>query len=325
VRAGVTALGEHPFLIDQAGRPMPGAVDAALDPHEGGPGRLVALAESALREACAPLTGAGTPRPRLPVFLGLPEVRPGFTDREAEAVRSGLARLGGLPVEIAEVRAFAHGHAAGWSALAEAAERMESGSCDACLVGGVDSYFDPETMEWLDANRQLVGTVARSGFVPGEGAGFCLLMTESCRDRLGLPPLAHVRAVALGQEAKLIKSTDVCIGEGLTAAVRNAVAGLRSPADRISEVLCDINGERYRADEWAFVSLRLSGYFDDPTAYLSPAECWGDVGAATGPLLVMLACQAAVRGYARGPRTMIWASSEGGRRGAAVLEAATPA
>ena len=36
----------------------------------------------------------------------------------------------------------------------------------------------------------------------------------------------------------------------------------------------------------------------------------------------MLACQAAARGYALGPRVMLWASSEGGQRGAAILETA---
>ena len=44
------------------------------------------------------------------------------------------------------------------------------------------------------------------------------------------------------------------------------------------------------------------------------------MGAASGPLFAMLACQAFARGYSNGPRTMLWASSEGGRRGAAVLE-----
>lgn len=85
-------------------------------------------------------------------------------------------------------------------------------------------------------------------------------------------------------------------------------------------MICDINGERYRGEEWGFVCLRLSQYFDDPTAYDSPADCWGDMGAASGPLFIMLACQAIARGYAKGPRALLWTSSEGGLRGAAVIE-----
>jgi 3-oxoacyl-[acyl-carrier-protein] synthase-1 len=321
VRAGLTALGQHPFLVDGVGDLMPGALDARLDPRIMGPERLLALAETALREACTPLSAAPAPRLRLPVYLGLPEIRPGFTVQDAEAVRVGLTRLEGLPTALLEVVVVTQGHAAGLSALATAVKQMQQGSFEACLVGGVDSYFHPDTMEWLDRNRQLSGSVSRSGFIPGEGAGFCLLMTEQVQAQLGLAPLARMRAMGIGKETKLIKTEDMCLGEGLAATVREAVSGLRLPTERINQIICDINGERYRGEEWGFVCLRLSQYFDDPTAYLSPAECWGDVGAASGPLFAMLACQAAARGYARGPRTLLWASSEQGQRSAVVLEA----
>jgi 3-oxoacyl-[acyl-carrier-protein] synthase-1 len=188
-----------------------------------------------------------------------------------------------------------------------------------CLVGGVDSYFHPDTMEWLDANRQLAGSVSRSGFVPGEGAGFCLLMSDHTRTRLGLRALGKIVRVGLGRETKLIKTSEICLGLGLTAAVRDAVSGLNPPAETVNDVICDMNSERYRGEEWGFVCLRLPLYFDNPTGYLSPADCWGDMGAASASLFAMLACEAAARGYATGPRTLLWASSEGGSRGAALL------
>jgi 3-oxoacyl-[acyl-carrier-protein] synthase-1 len=320
VRAGITGLGEHPFMIDQVGDPMPGALDARLDAVMMGPERLLSLAETALREACASLTRESRgPRLRLPVYLGLPEPRPGFTEQDAEAVRSGLSGLEGLPIEISEVNVSTEGHAAGLSTLATATGQIQQGAFEVCLVGGVDSYFQPDTMEWLDENRQLAGTVSRSGFVPGEGAGFCLLMAERACKQLGLSALARVLAVAKGKETKLIKTSDICLGEGLTTTVKDVVSGLSLPDEMITDIICDVNGERYRGEEWGFVCLRLPQYFDDPSAYCSPAECWGDMGAASGPLFAMLAYQAAVRGYAKGPRTLLWASSESGLRAAAVL------
>ena len=42
-------------------------------------------------------------------------------------------------------------------------------------------------------------------------------------------------------------------------------------------------------------------YFDDPAAYDSPADCLGDMGAASGPLFAMLACRATVRRIRQGP------------------------
>jgi 3-oxoacyl-[acyl-carrier-protein] synthase-1 len=313
-------MGEHPFMIDQSGDPIPGVLDSELDPGLMGPERLIALAETALREACEPLSNVQGHRLQLPVFLGLPELRPGFSQQDAEAVRIGLTRFEGLPIELSAVNVFTHGHAAGLSALAKATGQIRQGAFEVCLVGGVDSYFQSDTMEWLDENRQLAGAVSRSSFVPGEGAGFCLLMTDRARKQLGLSALARVLAVTIGKETKLIKTSDVCLGEGLTAVVQNAVAGLCSNYERINAVICDINGERYRSEEWGFVCLRLSQYFDDPTAYDSPADSWGDMGAASCPLFAILACQAVARGYAKGPRTLLWASSETGMRGAALLE-----
>lgn len=319
LNAGISSMGDHPFMIDQVGDPMPGALDSFIDPRVMGPERFLILAESALREACTLLENTKESLQRLPVYLGLPEYRPGFNEQDAQEIQNGLRNLEQLPIQISEVKVLTEGHAAGLSALAVATEHIRKGVLEACLVGGVDSYFHPDTMEWLDENRQLVGTVSRSAFVPGEGAGFCLLMSTEVSKRLGLEVLAHVSGVAVGRESQLIKTSDTCLGEGLTATVKSAVAGLRS-GETINDIICDINGERYRGEEWGFVCLRLPQYFDTPTAYRSPADCWGDTGAASGLLFVMLACQAAEGGYAKGPRTLLWASSEGGLRSTAVLE-----
>lgn len=323
VRAEITALAEHPFMVDQLGDPMPGALDPELDPQLIMVSRLLAMAETALREVCSPLDCELSLHAPLPVFLGLPEMRPGFTEMEAESVRLGLGKLEGLPIPFSEIHIFAQGHSAGFAAMAAATEAMRQGEIEACFVGGLESYFNPDTMEWLDANRQLAGAASRSGFVPGEGAGFCLLMTERACARLKLKAFVRVHAITMGCETKLLKSSDICLGEGLTATVRDALSCLHSLDGRINSIICDINGERYRSEEWGFVCLHLGTHFDNPTGYLSPAEYWGDMGAASGPLFAMLFLQANARGYSKGSRTLMWASSEGGQRGCVVLETST--
>ncbi|MDH5675709.1 MAG: hypothetical protein OEZ06_26530 [Myxococcales bacterium] len=321
LRAGISRLGEHPYMIDRLGNPMVAAVDGALPAGTADPERFVALAQSALQEACEPLQSVTQAALRLPLFLGLPEMRPGFSQYQAESVRQGLQRSGEPTVELDDIRLFAEGHAAGAVALEAALGELARGAQELCLVGGIESYFHPDTMEWLDANRQLAGEDGRSAFVPAEGAGFLLLATERACKRLGLARQARVRASVVRAESKLIKTPEVCLGEGLTEAVEQAVAQAGAGGDkRINDILCDINGERYRGQEWGFVCLRLSHYFDDPADYSSPADAWGDMGAASIPLFAMLACQAAARGYAKGPLTLLWASSEGGQRGAVVVE-----
>jgi len=320
VRAGIQGLREHPYMVNSVGQPMPGALDVEIDPEVVGPQRFLLLAHSALREACEPLESIRRQQLAIPLYLGLPELRPGFTDQDASEIGSGISKCEGLPVRISSVTTFIAGHAAGLVALSAAVDQLRQGRFEMCLVGGVESYFHADTMEWLDANLQLMGPESRMGFVPGEGAGFCLLMNEKTRQRLGIKELARINSVALGKETKLIKTTEICLGEGLSATVRDALTGSILPGQRINDIYCDMNGERYRGEEWGFVCLRMSDRFDDPVDYCSPANVWGDMGAASGPLFVMLACQAAARGYAKGPRTMLWASSEGGVRAAAVME-----
>jgi 3-oxoacyl-[acyl-carrier-protein] synthase-1 len=190
------------------------------------------------------------------------------------------------------------------------------------IVGGVDSYIDVDTLDWLHENDQWQGEDTRAGFIPGEGAAFVALMRPADARSAGLPPLALVRAVASTRESKLIKTDAVALGEGLTAAVAQAIAPLSAAGAVVEEAYGDINGERYRSEEWGFVALRLGAAFRDATQYRTAASAWGDVGAATGALNLILSTQAWQRGHATGQHALVWGSSEGGLRTAVLLERA---
>jgi 3-oxoacyl-[acyl-carrier-protein] synthase-1 len=321
-RAGISGAVEHPFLVDCVGDPVTGALDTQLDARLFGAARLVALAEPAIREACACVGSVAAESARIPLFLGLPELRPGFTQNDVESICGELKNVHCPPLRIAGVQCFNQGHASGFVALAAAINRLKAQEADICLVGGVDSYFHPETLEWLDSNLQLQGSVSRSSFVPGEGAGFLLLSAAAEFAGVRKPAAAVITEPALGCEANLIKTSKVCVGSGLSDVISNALLVLSPQADKVQNIICDINGERYRAEEWGFASLRLSRHFRDPTAYWAPADCWGDMGAASAPLFAMLACQAAQRGYAEGGFSLIWVSSECGVRAAAIVKLA---
>ena len=219
------------------------------------------------------------------------------------------------------VRSVPAGHAGGLALMGDALREIHSGAIEACVVGGLESYFAAaETMEWLDLTRRLASSRSRSSFVPGEAACFCLLASDRQCRRWGLPALGTVLSAGIAREPARVRDGEVCTGTGLTLAVDEALRRLDGPARRVDAIVCDVNGERYRGDEWGYTCLRLGQWFDDPTAYWSPADCWGDVGAASGPLFAMLACQAAQRGYAPGSRFLLWCSSDNGLRAAVVLD-----
>ncbi|MHB8746678.1 MAG: beta-ketoacyl synthase N-terminal-like domain-containing protein [Gammaproteobacteria bacterium] len=319
VRAGISGFTQHPYMIDTAGEPMRVAIAPWLDIGLSGVERFEALLFPAIDQALAPVSEVNTERLRIALSLGLPAPRPGLAD----GLQPTLVKTLGEKYRqvFSAVATFPNGHAAGLLALDAAAKKLAQGAFDACVVAGVDSYIEPETLEWLEESDQLhsAGPLNNAwGFIPGEGAGALLLMQRQVVERLRLTPLARVLGVGTAFEHKRIKTETVCIGEGLTQAFRSALTTLPDGM-RVTDVYCDMNGEPYRADEYGFTCLRTKGAFESASDFIAPADCWGDVAAAGAPLHVMLAAIAGVKGYANGHVTFAWASAEGGERSAVLM------
>lgn len=324
VRAGISGFTQHPFMIDTAGEPMRAAIAPWLDIGITGVERFKALLFPAIDQALAPITVTQSPLPRVALSLGLPSPRPGQPDKLQSALIDALA--GKYRDTFAAFAAFPNGHAAGLLALEAATKKLLQGEFDACVVAGVDSYLEPETLEWLEECDQLhsAGPLNNAwGFIPGEAAGAVLVMRHEFVERLRIVPLARVLGLGSAFEPKRIKTETVCIGEGLTQAFRTALQALPEGA-KVTDVYCDMNGEPYRGDEYGFTCLRTKEHFESASDFTAPADCWGDVSAASGPLYIGLAAIAGAKNYANGNLAFAWASSEGGERAATVLELRRP-
>lgn len=316
VRARISRIAEHPFLVDLRGEPVRMARDGLLAPGLFGVPRMIALVRSAFDEVIGKC-GPPASTMRMVLLVGLPEFRPGWTERDMGAVEQEL--MLSFRVMSGKPHVIPGGHAAALEALRRGVELIGEGRADLCLVGGVESYLEPDTLLWLDRNRQLLRSGMRSAFHPGEGAGFLAIAGERVRQRLDLRSLGIILATQVSRETSLIKTDDLSTGEGLTRAIQAVTAKWRERGERVDDVYCDLNGERYRTEEWGFALLRTQGAFGDVSAVRTAVSEWGDMGAASGALLSILALRAWARGYARGPTALVWGSSEGGLRGAALL------
>jgi 3-oxoacyl-[acyl-carrier-protein] synthase-1 len=318
VRAGIAGFSEHPYMIDREGDPY--VLAMAPLPEIMGAERCIRLAVPAIQETLAPLKdGVGLHLGDVPVIIGLPEQRPGWPQELEKRFLETVEELSCGQCALEKPVFLAKGHAAGLLALEAAVSELIKGRSAFCLAGGVDSYIDPDTLDWLEEHEQIHMPVNAWGFIPGEAAAFCLLCHETTAEKYDLPVKARLLAVSTAMEENRIKTETVCIGKGLTQAVRNCLAALPTGC-RVDHTVCDQNGEAYRADEHGFMLARLSEYFTDPADYMAPADCWGDVGAASGSLFVNLTVAAAEKGYAQGAHTLLWAGSEGGQRAAALLQ-----
>ena len=324
-RAGVCGFSEHPYMVDTAGEPMRVARAPWLDLDVNPGVRWGGLLLPALDEALGPLAGAVAARPlRLGLALALPPPRPGTPSELAEELRERVAHR--YPGLFARILAYEVGHAAGYLALEAACLGCGAGSIEACIVAGVDSYLAPETLDWVEECDQLHGGGPLNnawGFIPGEAAGAMLVASPAFAARHGLEALGEIVSVGIGREAHLIKTDAVCVGQGLTQAFRQALHALEA-GEQVHNVFCDLNGEPYRADEYGFAALRTSERFRSATDFVAPADCWGDVGAASAALHIALAVLCHRKRYGHGPLSLAWASSESGERGAAVIRGLDP-
>jgi len=318
IRAGISRIGEHPYMIDRAGEAMIVARASYISDEVSGVERYAELAAPAVQEALILLQSVTTRVEPMPIIVGLPAQRPGRPTNLTEGVANHFKDMAHSALRFSEVQSISCGHSAGLMAIQEGCKRIREGSIAMCVAGGVDSYLSPETLEWLDEHEQLHSERNKWGFIPGEAAGFCLLASARALERYRFRTLGKILAVATARETNLIKTDSVCTGEGLTKAFKAALQSL-PPQQKINHIICDMNGERYRADEYGFTVARTSEYFVDATDFLSPADCWGDVGAASGSLFVNLAIAASLRKYTNGPLFLTWTSSEGGERSAALL------
>ena len=310
-RAGISAIAEHPFLVDRFRQPMAVTRDPGLAPSVSGAERLAAMAIPAAVEALAPIARQ---RQNVSMLLSFGETRPGLNFGICTAVFDRLVHELSDSIVPTESHHWMGGHAGAIEGIVKGCNLITTGKADYVLVGGIDSYLMQDTLEWLDEVEQLHSEANIYGFCPGEAAGFVLLASPVMA---GAGP--RIVGVGSGHERNLIKTEDICLGEGLAETFKSATATM-AKGRTIDRILCDMNGERYRGNEYGFAILKTGGLFKAAADFESPADCWGDVGAASGPLFAGLAIEAEARGYAEGPLTMIWASSESGLRAAVVIE-----
>ncbi|MEY4514953.1 MAG: hypothetical protein RLZZ450_7075, partial [Pseudomonadota bacterium] len=315
IRAGISRVAAHDFMVDPVGDELYCACDPELAPTLFGVGRIIQLVSFALEEMIEKLAASQLLVPAISVLLALPELRPGFGDLQRLQLRHALEALD-LGVAL-QFEFFCEGHAGALHALKVAMQRLRTKTPGAIIItGGVDSYLEADTIDWLDAEQLLARSGRRSGMPPGEGAVLLALTSDASRRAHKLPLLATCLGSGLSVEARKRVSAEGLLGEGLSRAVLAALESATVPTD----VYCDINGERWRVDDWGFAVLRCSERLGHGTNYTTGTSSVGDLGAASGALGCMLAAQAGQRGYARGRYALVCGSSWSGQRAAILLE-----
>jgi 3-oxoacyl-[acyl-carrier-protein] synthase-1 len=188
------------------------------------------------------------------------------------------------------------------------------------LVGGLDSYFDPAVLLFLDDQRRLHSEHSDSGFVPSEGAAFFWIGRADARIE-GDParaarPLAVVSRLEIGREETVVTG-EPNLGVAMTELARRAIAGAARP---LSWMVTDVNGERHRVREHSAVEMRLGDELVKEHRHDTLPAAHGEVGAATGALHLAVVTALFRAGAAPARSALMLQSSEGAERAALLVE-----
>ncbi len=275
--------------------------------------RQIKMAIIAASEAVAQAGSEKT----MPLILALPQDIPYVGHCPARKMLNNLVNQAELDIDSKQSRSIQSGRAGGIEALDLAHRYLYGLDCDYVLVGGSDSYRDYALLNFLNETSRTTAPGVADGFVPGEAAAF-LVLTRHVHMALqhdGAIFALHLPGIAT--EPGHIYSDTPCLGDGLNQAFQKALASYQGPP--ITNIHASMNGENFWAKEYGAACLRNSKHLDTDLTLEHPADCYGDIGTATGPVLIALA----VESLKRKPlptASLVYSSSDRTARAAVVVE-----
>lgn len=324
IRAGISRIGEsEEFRVpDVKGHLVPAScawVSGIADGHR----RFLRHYRMALRAftetiSQANLGGSDLKNSGIYLCIAEPE-RIEIDSRIQHQLISRICKTLSLPDLKSRTKIFSLGHAGVFYALQTAMVDLATGNIPYAIVGGVDSFLDEATLDWLADINRLKTDSTINGIIPGEGAAFAVVENRKTALTESKYSLARLDGIATAMESNGIYSDKPCRGEGLTKTLQLTLGALPDHGADTSVVVCDLNGERYRSLEWGLALGRALSAVRHSPAIWHPAASIGDVGAAAGPINLALGAVAVAKGYAQPEQVLVWGSSDDGQRGSVYL------
>ena len=156
--------------------------------------------------------------------------------------------------------------------------------------------------------------------MPGEGAGALLVGAPA-----GVGGELVCTGIGFGREKAHIDSEEPLRAEGLSQAVKSALADAGCEMHDMDFRITDNSGEQYYFKEAALTLSRTLRKVKAEFDIWHPAECTGELGATSGAAIVATAQAACAKRYARGRSTLAHMANDAGQRAALCLHYRTAA
>jgi 3-oxoacyl-[acyl-carrier-protein] synthase I len=212
-------------------------------------------------------------------------------------------------------RLISTGRAAGIEAIQFCFDYLMDREEDYLLVVGVDSFDDDTLLQEYKGRLLTLG--AADAFAPGEAACALLLTRhiELAQQKNGC--VIALNPPFMAEEEGHLFSEKPYKGDGLDRAFKGVLAS--QPAKSIHAIYSSMNGENHWAKEYGVAYLRNKEKFSEKCKTEHPADCYGDLGAATGTALIIAAVENLQKDK-QAEKYLVYSSSDRELRGALVIE-----
>lgn len=202
------------------------------------------------------------------------------------------------------------GHTGVFQMIEEAKKALDDGIITCAIVGGVESCLFPEWLVKLDLDYRIKSDKNIDGYIPGEAAAFFIMekqetMTEKDKDMFVLEGMSSVTLPGAYH------------GGGMY--LKTVLSELLHDATDPPVIFCDLNGESNRMEEWGYARTNLGDLLGNPVLLEIPAIKMGDVGAASGGVLIIVSMYFLHHKYENHTGALIFTASDSGDRRAVRL------
>lgn len=312
IRCAIDNFQETRFM-DEGGEWIMGC-SVPLEQPWRGKTKLIKMAAMAIRE-CMEDHGQIKPE-QTPLLLCLPETdRPGRVFDDDNELFFELQQELGVQFH-PKSRVIAMGRVSIGIALQRARTLIHDGVVRHVIIAGADSLLVGATLAAFQEREYVLTSRNSDGFIPGE-AGAAAVVEPVYRKP---EPQLVCYGLGFGTEMAHVDSEEPLRAEGLTEAIKGALAETGCQMHDLDFRITDISGKQYYFKEAALALGRLLRVRKEAFDIWHPADCVGETGAAIGLIMFAVIKAACEKGYSKGSNILFHTGNDDGKRIAVVVE-----
>jgi 3-oxoacyl-[acyl-carrier-protein] synthase I len=319
VLGGISRISRSKHMVDKELRPIPLGIAGYFKPTLPNSARIKNLLLAAIEESLHVLKDLPKAPKTIRLLVGLPTARPGLDEDLESGLKQAIEEFYPTDSLHLDPEFIRRDHDSGIVGLEKVEGLCIENPDQPVLVAGVDSFVSRETIHWMVRSNVIYCSDNKRGYTPGEAASCCLVCSEQAAETYRFSVKAKIVRMATVFEPSKIDTNLVNAGKGLSGALTSVLESLPEN-ETVQEVFCTLKGIREESTEFAFSTMSVGHRLEKPGEYTSLCQRWGDIGAASGPALIIYAVEKRELEFSESGYNLVFTISPGQSRSAALIK-----